>query len=473
MMKIKKVNRMSLNKKMRLITLRILTPLILCIIVIMIILGTYAMRYSKITHNVNVSSRFNIEFKENLDMKMYHYAVSNKGKEDLPIEDVEVAIAIARSLSETTECKESRQSIRNVLDYCENLKKRMYALGETDGYDSRIQQLDNNIYVLTGLIQEKMMDYIYYEAGYLTMIEDIMNRGLVWIFVILVLVIMVVSIIILYRSFRFSDGIARPISALRENVKKVGNGMFNIPVVESNDYEIADLNMGIQNMAKRIEKLLQDVKEEEQLQHKMQLQLLQAQVSPHFLYNTLDTIIWLVEADKQADAIAMLGNLSVFFRTALSEGNDIIRLEEEMMHTRSYLDIQQVRYRDILHYSIDLPDSVFDIMIPKLTLQPITENALYHGVKEKRGRSLIRVTAHDRGSDVLIVVEDSGIGMKPEKLAEVRKALNGGTRIGFGMAAVQERIRLCYGTDYGISVSSVYGEGTRVEILIGKNQPNG
>lgn len=197
-----------------------------------------------------------------------------------------------------------------------------------------------------------------------------------------------------------------------------------------------------------------------------QLQLLQAQVNPHFLYNTLDTIMWLVEARKTKDAVYMLNRLSVFFRIALSTGQDIIRLREEIAHTRSYMEIQQIRYRDILDYEISLPEELEEFCLPKLTIQPLVENALYHGVKEKRGKSAIRISCQKGEGDVLIVVEDNGIGMKPERKEELKAALESGERAGFGLAAVHERIKLYCGREFGVQIFSEYGSGTRVEVRI-------
>lgn len=458
----------SLNQKLRYIIVSMLIPMVVCIVVILALLGVYAVEYSQITHNVNVGSKFSLNFKENMDLKMYHYTVGSSEQKELPIEDVEDAIAIAKSLASTTERKESKQVIKNVLEYCENLEKRMYTLEATTDYDSRQLQLENNIYVLTKLIQGKMMDYIYYEAGYMAEVEKRMTRDLVILMTALTICTGGVVTLLLYRSFRFSDGITKPISALCENVRQVGHGDFTIPAVESDDYEIAHLNAGIQKMAGRIKRLLTDVKEEENLQHKTQLQLLQAQVNPHFLYNTLDNIVWLVESGKSDGAIKMLSDLSVFFRTALSKGNDVIRLEEEIMHTKSYLDIQHVRYLDIMDYSIVLPSQLQKVMIPKLTLQPLAENALYHGVKEKRGKSRITIICKEAGENVLITVTDDGIGIQPKRLKEIQESLDSGQRVGFGVAAVQERIKLYFGNEYGMQIESEYGKGTKVEILIPK-----
>ena len=204
------------------------------------------------------------------------------------------------------------------------------------------------------------------------------------------------------------------------------------------------------------------------LQHLTELQLLQAQVNPHFLYNTLDTIVWLVEGGMQQDAVDMITSLSVFFRTSLSKGKDIIPLSEEARHTLSYLEIQQSRYRDIMEFEINIPPELDEVMVPKLTLQPLAENALYHGIKNKRGKGKILIEGFNLGDDMMLRVTDNGQGMTPERLYEVQKAIRTGERAGFGLAAVSERIALYYGPGYGLKISSTEGEGTVMEVYMAK-----
>lgn len=460
----------GINAKLRRIILTMLTPLIFCIIVLLGILGFYAGKYQQITKNVSVGSEFNIRFKEDIDLDMYYYAVGSRYQEELPIEEVDSAITLAESLKETTYREESRLVIQNVIDYCENLKEKMYELEKTPDYDGRMRQLNNNIYVLTALIQNKMMDYIYYEAGYMATIEREMLQNIRIVILLAGIFVSVVTVLLLSRVIVFSRGITEPIQGLCENVRKVGHGEFEIPQIAASDYEIQELNDGVQRMAKRISALLLSVKEEEKLQHKTQLQLLQSQINPHFLYNTLDTIVWLVESEMNDEAVKMLGDLSLFFRTSLSKGADVICLADEVAHTRSYMEIQQTRYRDILDYSIEVPDALSGVMLPKLTLQPLAENAIYHGAKEKRGRSSIRIRAErEESGDIILTVEDSGIGMKPERLAQMRKSLSGGEREGFGLAAVNDRIRLYFGEGYGLTIESEYGKGTRVAVRLSEN----
>ena len=203
-------------------------------------------------------------------------------------------------------------------------------------------------------------------------------------------------------------------------------------------------------------------------EQKMSMLYLKSQVNLHFLYNTLDTIVWLVEGGMQQDAVDMITSLSVFFRTSLSKGNDIIPLSEEERHTLSYLEIQQSRYRDIMEFEINIPPELDGVMIPKLTLQPLAENALYHGIKNKRGKGKILIEGFNLGDDMMLRVTDNGQGMTPERLYEVQEAIRTGERAGFGLAAVSERIALYYGPGYGLKISSTEGEGTVMEVYMAK-----
>ena len=169
------------------------------------------------------------------------------------------------------------------------------------------------------------------------------------------------------------------------------------------------------------------------------------------------------------DAVDMISSLSVFFRTSLSKGNDIIPLSEEERHTLSYLEIQQYRYRDILEFEIHIPEELGGIPVPKLSIQPLAENAIYHGIKNRRGKGKILIEGREEGDALVLTVSDNGQGMTPERLHEVQEAIRTGKRAGFGLAAVAERILLYYGPGYGMQISSEEGKGTIIEIRLGKN----
>ena len=222
-------------------------------------------------------------------------------------------------------------------------------------------------------------------------------------------------------------------------------------------------------MIERINKLLEQIKQEQIHLRKTELELLQLQINPHFLYNTLDTIVWLAEGGDQQKVVEMVGSLSSFFRTTLNEGRDIVTIRDEIKHVRSYLEIQSVRYQDILEYDIDIPEELEKYTIPKITLQPLVENALYHGIKNKRGLGHIKISGEMMSSYLLLYIEDNGIGIDDKRLKQISDKINN-TAVDdnevFGLHNVNERIRLKFGNRYGIHVDSTYGIGTQVSVML-------
>ena len=372
-------------------------------------------------------------------------------------------------LKTTTTKEESLRSLKYLTNYLENLKNRMNQLLEIHDYQKRQEFMENNTVILTTLFEKEMQNYIYQEATQLVQVESQLAGNVRLTLMAMCGVLLVTMLLLFNRSFRLTYSITKPISEILHNIKKVGKGEYkNIAPVIADCIEIQELDEGTRKMAGRIEGLLENVRKEQDAQHLTELQLLQAQVNPHFLYNTLDTIVWLVEGGMEQDAVDMITSLSVFFRTSLSKGKDIISLAEEERHTLSYLEIQQSRYRDIMEFEIRIPKELEGVMVPKLTLQPLAENALYHGIKNKRGKGKILIEGFDLGEDMMLRVTDNGQGMTPERLKEVQDAICTGERAGFGLAAVSERIALYYGAGYGLRISSIEGEGTVIEVYLAK-----
>ena len=458
----------KLETRMRRMLLGTFLPMAVMMVIILGVFIHYTQRYNELSQNLAVSSEFNLLFKENLDQEMYYITIGRWEKDKLPLGRVNEAINTVEKLNQTTYQEESMKSLKHLNAYLTNLKKRMKQLTEIKEYDERVEFMDNNIRILTSLVMEEMQNYIYEESMYLVKVESGLARSSTVMVVFMAAIFTVTAVILLLRSFRLSFSITSPITKILKNVRAVGKGNFQVEPVETDSSEIGELDAGIRKMAGRISTLVENIKKEEEMQHLTQLQLIQAQVSPHFLYNTLDTIVWLIEGGQEEDALDMISNLSVFFRTSLSKGNDVIPLYEEERHTLSYLEIQKSRYRDIMEFEIQIPESIRNVQVPKLTLQPLAENALYHGIKNKRGKGMIHIEGEDLGEDILLRVSDTGQGMTPERLREVQEAIRTGERAGFGLAAVSERIRLYYGPDYGMKISSTEGEGTVIEVRLAK-----
>ena len=462
----------KLENKIRSLLLTTMIPVILIMTVLLFMFWQYTKQYSKLSHNLAVSSEFNLNFKDEVDARIYYVAIGSRGTETLPYYIVQEARGTVDRLEKSTGRKESMKSIYNLQSYLSNLQEYMTELTETKRYDDRISFLESYIYVCTSLILEEMQNYIYQESMNLVQIESQLGKTGRMLAAGMAILVILTVLILLRRFFWFSYKTTEPITEILSNVKAVGKGNFDMKKVEADSLEIQELDIGIRKMAERIKLLLENVKEEQRIQHMTELQLIQAQVSPHFLYNTLDTIVWLIEGGQDEDALNMITSLSVFFRTSLSKGKDIITLEEEERHTLSYLEIQQFRYRDILDFEIQIPESLKQLLVPKLTLQPLAENALYHGIKNKRGKGKILIEGIDLGEDLILRVTDTGQGMTKERLKEVQTAIKTGARKGFGLAAVSERIHLYYGSGYGLKISSKEGEGTVMELYLAKKMQN-
>lgn len=462
--------RMELEERMRKVLFSTMIPMACLMIILLFIFWQYTGQYNKLSENLAVSSEFNLRFKDDLDLEMYYIAIGSKESSNLEdvLEQVEDAQEIMQKLRRNTYNNNGVKSLNSLDSYLENLRQRMLQLVEIKEYDKRMEFMDSNIRIITGLIMQEMQNYIYNESMYLVQVEKSLTHRVKLLISGMAVLLIATLGILMRRSFRLTDGIIQPVNIMLDKVKKVGRGKFDMIPIEAEIEEIEELDEGINKMARKISALLENVRQEKEMQHLTELQLIQAQVNPHFLYNTLDTIVWLIEGGMTDDAVEMISSLSIFFRTSLSKGNDIIPLSEEERHTLSYLEIQQYRYRDILEFEINIPKELSGIPVPKLSIQPLAENALYHGIKNRRGKGKILIEGREEEDALVLTVSDNGQGMTPERLHEVQEAIRTGERAGFGLAAVAERIALYYGPGYGMKIFSEEGKGTTVEIRLGK-----
>ena len=457
----------SIKGRLRHLVAAISIVLAVLLVSVLLMLGSYSSHYARLLHNVTTASEFNREFKDTIDLRMYYYVIESQYSQGLPIEEVRAAQTLAKSLIDTTFQKNSRQAITSVLDLCENLEGKIYQIEETSDYDQRLTQLENNIYVLTSLVEEYMYTYLYYEAAELNAVQQVVTRQAGVEIALIILAAALAIVFLLRYSIRLSRSITAPLEELCRRAERVDAGDLTVQEpVPSEIREIRTLSEGMEQMIGRLDDQMGEIKRRQESLRRTELALLQAQINPHFLYNTMDTIIWLIEADKQQEAVEMVSNLSSFFRHSLSRGEDVITLAEEERHVRSYLQIQHARYQDIMEYILDIDPGLHDAMLPKLTLQPLVENALYHGIKLKRAKGTIRITATLADGCVLLRVEDNGVGITPQRLAQLRDAMERQERVGFGLSAVNQRLRLQFGPEYGLRLDSEEGQGTTVTARI-------
>lgn len=278
---------------------------------------------------------------------------------------------------------------------------------------------------------------------------------------IIAFVLFILSIINSYISTRITD----PIKELEKAVNEIEQGNLEVEVRSAGSYEIQHLGTSIQSMARRIRKLMNDIVAEHESKRRSEFDTLQSQINPHFLYNTLDIIVWMIENEKQSEAVKVVTALARFFRISLSKGKSIIPVKDELEHVRNYLMIQHMRYKNKFTYDIEADEDVLELASLKLMLQPLVENAIYHGMEFMDGDGEILVRAWRREDDLYMSVSDNGLGMTQEQVEHLFQAADhtsSGRGSGIGVKNVNERIKLYFGTGYGLEILSEPDEGTTV-----------
>lgn len=269
-------------------------------------------------------------------------------------------------------------------------------------------------------------------------------------------------IIALGSGFIFSNRVAKPLKKLEEAMEEVERGKLEQDVDIKGSSEAVSLAGHYSKMMVRVRDLLDEIQSKEKYLRTSEINALQNQINPHFLYNTLDTILWSAEFQDSDKVIVLTKALAKFFRLSLGDGSELTTVADEMDHIRQYMIIQKMRYEDKLNYDISCGDGICDVKIPKLILQPIVENAIYHGIRPKDGAGMVKVTAEKIGEDIVFTISDDGVGFNTEE--PMGKSSES---TGVGQNNVDQRIKLYYGEKYGLTVKSEAGKGTTIIVKLG------
>ncbi|MEE1497116.1 MAG: sensor histidine kinase [Clostridium sp.] len=282
----------------------------------------------------------------------------------------------------------------------------------------------------------------------------------------LLLIVLAATIV---SSVVLSRYISRPIHSLNKAMGEFeanAEGFSYEPVYGS--LEVTSLSNAFGHLVIRIQELMNQVRNEEIVLRKTELRALQAQINPHFLYNTLDSIAWMCEEGRTKDAVEMVNALARLFRISISKGHELIPVEKEVEHAKSYLQIQKFRYKNQFQYSFDVQESCLHYYCNKITLQPIIENAIYHGLNRMIDEGFIEIKIFEDGGDVVFTVEDNGVGMTKEQCESIlHKEVKGQTG-GIGIKNVNDRVKIYFGEQYGMKIESELDEGTKVSIRMPK-----
>ena len=300
------------------------------------------------------------------------------------------------------------------------------------------------------------------------MITNKVNHIMKTLSVIFLIVVLLTVLIIRFFSKLFSNPARELANAMQEFEKDTNN--FEFKSIEGTA-EITSLTESFEHMVVQIKELVEKVRQEEITLRKTELKALQAQINPHFLYNTLDAIAWLCEEERHKDAVEMVNSLAKLFRISISRGHELITIEKEMQHAKSYLKIQNFRYKNQFTYSFDVDEECLNYLCNKITLQPIIENAIYHGIDRMVDEGKINIGIHQKGDKIIFTVEDNGVGMTEEQCEEILHK-DAGDRVGIGIKNVNDRIKIYFGEEYGLTIQSELDEGTRVTISMPKITEN-
>ncbi len=471
----------SIRHRLLMLFVVVAVPFMVLIIYLIFALHNYSNAYNTIVSNITVANDYNQNFKEEMDESLYKLVVGpvtfETIGEDDSLKDPYVLLDELRTevggLMRITTDEESRAWLQILMRNVDTLEDRVddirANIGGQNSYDMNIEMLDNNIYIMTELVQDNIQSYIYYQTRSMEHLAEQLNGKVHTFATFSAVMLMLLIFLTIVLALVIVSGIISPINELNRVTEKISAGDFSVRAEVETEDEVAVLAESVNSMTESIEGFVSKIKEDERKMRRADLRLLQEQINPHFLYNTLDTIVWLIEGNDPDKAVNMVMSLSEFFRLVLSKGKEYITIQEEELHIKSYLEIQQVRYRDILDYEIHIDPKLYQYKILKLTLQPLVENSLYHGIKYKRAKGMIVVSGELKGKEIHFKVQDNGVGMEEEELeklkGEIAKPCKD-TEKGFGLANVNERIRMNFGTQYGMTIHSVYGEGTCVEIVI-------
>jgi len=473
--RLRKIYRKStLATKIRYSYIALLIPFVLFLVYCIYNWWSSNKMYENMINSTIVASEFNLDFKDDFDHETYLLIVENKTMQESELTNLlNEANRIVTGLERLTDSEESQKRLDSVKRYLKNLEIYKGRIAENlaigNKYEENRQIWENDVMIVTSLLQDDFFQYIYYEIRDIERASAEYKSVFVTMITISIAIFFGILLLILFLSYKIPLSITSPIRRLSEVTDQVAKGNLNVRANAKSGAEVAALSESMNTMIDKINELLEQVTKEQMRLRKAEFELLQAQINPHFLYNTLDTIVWLAEAGEHKKVVSMVGSLSDFFRSTLNQGKDIVSIKEELQHVRSYLEIQQVRYQDILEYEIDVPEELEGYLIPKITIQPLVENALYHGIKNKRGLGKITITGNATDEGFELWVQDNGIGITEERLSKVQERLEVGTQPSediYGVYNVNERIRLNFGEQYGIQIQSKYGEGTRVKIYL-------
>ena len=470
----------SLKKTLQISYIFLIGIMIIPTIYFVIVLQIHTKQYDDIITNVSRANLINQIAKDDVPNRLWEIVCGKKDFEnDSPYGMVEEIFNGISDMQQHTKSLENKQKLEVAYRACTTLSNNIKMLEKQMNEGSTVTANETSldeIRTITSLFSDIMQDFILAEIESASQTNSSIKKSSVILTILQITIIIFSFAVSLNGYITVSHSISKPLSDMKELSTQISHGNLeartNVPDVD----ELIPLANNMNLMAEQIDLLIKKNVEEQQNIQKAEMKALQAQITPHFLYNTFDTIIWLAEEEKTDEVVKITKAFSDFLRISLSRGHEWITIGQELDHIKNYLTIQKIRYADILNYEINVDESILEFEIIKLVLQPLVENAIYHGIKNKRGRGHLVVTADytdDSKQFITFSVSDDGAGFTQERLeqvnAELSEANNDAEQLTsvYGLYNVNKKLKLYYGdkTD-GLIIKSEHNKGSTISFTI-------
>lgn len=470
----------SLKKTLQISYFVLITLMIIPTIYSIVVSSIHTKQYDDIITNVSNANRINQIAKEDVPKELWNIVCGKQTFEDSSVyKMIEEIFNGLTDMLFLTKSQENKTKLKVASRACTTLSRNIEMLEnqmkEGSSVTANEASLDE-IRTITALFSDIMQDFILSEIESANQTNSSIKNSSITL-TILQIIIILFSLAIILRSYvSVSKSVSEPLADMQTLSSEIAQGNLSfrteIPDVE----ELIPLADNLNIMAGQIDLLIQKNIEEQKNFQKAEMKALQAQITPHFLYNTFDTIIWLAEEEKTEQVVAITKAFSDFLRISLSRGHEWITVQQELDHIRNYLTIQKIRYADILNYEINADECLNDYKIIKIVLQPLIENAIYHGIKNKRGRGHLTVSVNytdETKSSIRFTVTDDGAGFTPERLIQVKEELNSGDIDSeklssvYGLYNVNKKLKLYYGDKTeGLEIVSEQNKGSNISFVI-------
>ena len=437
-------------------------------------------QYSQIISNVGVANKISSIAKNDIPSELWNIICGKKdikdGSQNVMLDEISSSLSLMLLSNRNEESHVKLEVANRALT---TLRRNVDMLITQMKNGSTVTQNEatlDEIRTITSLFSDIMQDFIVSEIESANETNRSLKNTSLILAAIQVLITIIAIIISFNSFFTVSAAIQKPISDMETLSTKVAHGDLTARIDIPHVNELNTLAENLNTMAGQIDLLIKKNMEEQMNFQKAEMKALQAQITPHFLYNTFDTIVWLAEEEHTEEVVKITKAFSDFLRISLSRGHEWITISQELDHIKNYLTIQKIRYADILNYTIDADEELLEIKMIKLVLQPLIENAIYHGIKNKRGRGQLKVKVHyadDTHKKIRFVVEDNGAGFTEERLGQVRNELRTGSQDSekltsvYGLYNVNKKLKLYYGNEtQGLIIESTAGKGSVISFEI-------